>query len=376
MAEEPDWEISVYPEDNIFSSFLVGTARVDLPEEFFGQWEDNHLGDPQGSIGIYLSGVKAGQKIKVTLLESPYWEESTFSATLKKRANDLHIHPKVIYNFDALSRLNQAKPLNVKMRLEVDGEDLGTQVATVTLRPINDCLFAVIEEDEDGEVYEYDCAWLFAAYVNENHPWVDRVLKEALETGIVSSFDGYQSGDADQVVLQIFAIWNTMQRRGLKYSDITTTAASDETVYSQHVRLFDESLNAAQANCVDGSVLLAAVLRKIGLYPYLVLVPGHMYLAVDLDDETTIGIETTLMGSANLPKNPKISIADSLSSTDAKEAQNMESWESFEAAVAMGTEALEEDIHEIDGEHLQYQLIDITLAREVGILPITSSRLD
>jgi hypothetical protein len=49
---------------------------------------------------------------------------------------------------------------------------------------------------------------------------------------------------------------------------------------------------------VDGTVLLAAILRKIGLRPCLVHVPGHMFLAVDIDDETTIGLETTL----NTPK--------------------------------------------------------------------------
>ncbi len=49
---------------------------------------------------------------------------------------------------------------------------------------------------------------------------------------------------------------------------------------------------------MDGTVLLAAILRKIGLRPCLVHVPGHMFLAVDIDDETTIGLETAL----NTPK--------------------------------------------------------------------------
>jgi hypothetical protein len=69
-------------------------------------------------------------------------------------------------------------------------------------------------------------------------------------------------------------------------------------VISQHVRLFDEALAARQANCIDGTAVLAAVLRKIGIEPYLVLIPGRMFLAFDLDKEgeTTLGLETTMMG--------------------------------------------------------------------------------
>ena len=33
---------------------------------------------------------------------------------------------------------------------------------------------------------------MFAAYVNENHPYLDKILKEALATKITDAFDGYQ----------------------------------------------------------------------------------------------------------------------------------------------------------------------------------------
>ena len=65
------------------------------------------------------------------------------------------------------------------------------------------------------------------------------------------------------------------------------------------MRLIDESINNAQANCVDGSVLLASLLRKIDIEPVLVYVPGHCYLAFYLDAEQKhlVGLETTLIGS-------------------------------------------------------------------------------
>jgi len=260
-----DWEPDVYPHGNIFPAFLIGTARVNLSEEVFAAWGENHLGDPQGVIGVSLSGAGAGSKVEVVVKGNDYMAESRFKGTLDKDADGLLIHPKIAFKYDALARVTQAVPLAVTMAVKVDGKDLGEKTETVTLRSINDCLFGVEEtvaDDEKPRTSHYD--WLFPAYVNENHPWVDRILKEALDTEIVSSFDGYQSGESDSVLLQIFSIWNVMQRHGLKYSNVTTTAAEERGVYSQHVRLFDESVTAAQANCVDGTVLLAAILRKIG----------------------------------------------------------------------------------------------------------------
>lgn len=372
--EEDEWQPDIYPQNNIFPSFLIGTARVDLPDELFSGWEGNHLGDTQGVIGIYLPKAKAGSKVEVTVKANEFMEESKFSKTLKEDAVDLYIHPKIAYKFGALAGVTQAIPVNITIALSIDGKSEGEKTVTATMRSINDCLFGVVDEAEEGEQPSAsDYSWLFAAYVNENHPWVDKLLKEALDTGIVSSFDGYQSKDPDQVLLQIFAIWNVMQRHGLKYSDVTTTAAEDEGVYSQHVRLFDESIKASQANCVDGTVLLAAMLRKIGLHPALVLIPGHMFLAVDLDDETAVGIETTMMGSHDL-RPPKGETAAKLKKLE--EQRNEESWESFEAAVDAGTEALEKNEKKFESDELTYQYIDLAEARAAGILPIVYNKKD
>jgi hypothetical protein len=83
---------------------------------------------------------------------------------------------------------------------------------------------------------------------------------------------GYQ-GSEDDVLNQVFAIWNVFQRRGIKYSSITTTSSTSKKVASQYVRTFSDILNAKQANCVEGSILFASVLRKIGMAPFLVLLP-------------------------------------------------------------------------------------------------------
>lgn len=94
-------------------------------------------------------------------------------------------------------------------------------------------------------------------------------------------------------------MWEALSERDVRYSDITTSFAESDSVSSQHVRLIDESINNAQANCADGSVLLASLLRKVGFEPVLVMVPVHCYPAFYLDPEgkDLAALETTLIGS-------------------------------------------------------------------------------
>lgn len=371
-AGDVDWDAQIYPDSQIFPSLVIGTAAVRPEKEVFPMWQDNHIGDVQGIVGAVVEGIPAGSKVMLEVRENDIMRLSRVEGTTESDGT-LTIYPKTSWKYDKLAAVRQAVPLDVTMELKVDGQSCGEKTVTTTLRTVNDCLFGVAEVG-DEETYS-DYSWLFAAYVNENHPWVDQTLKEALDTEIVTSFDGFQSGDPEQVLMQVFAIWNVMQRKELRYSDVTTTAAESGLVGSQHVRLFDESVKAAQANCVDGSVLLAAVLRKIGLDPHLVTVPGHMFLAFSLDDETMVGLETTMMGSADLDKVDAMRLKSFLK-FDPEEKRNEESWASFEAAIDAGTQALVEASEKFDGDDSDYQLIDIAAARNLGVLPISSNVAD
>lgn len=367
LAADPSWEPSVYPDDQLYSSYIVSTATMCLPEDMQTSWDYPHLGDEQSMIGAYVDHLAKGSKVTVEVKKTPYIEGGRITVKVPK-AGDWLIHPKVAYDYDALVKVHQPKPVNIRIEVSVDGESLGEQTQTATLHSINDCLFSIDDTD-----YSY----LFAAYVNEDHPWVDQILREALDTGIVDAFDGYQSGERDEVLKQIYAIWDVMQRRGMKYSSITATSAPSESTMSQHVRLFDDAIRAKQANCVDGTCLLAAVLRKIGLNVYLVALPDHMYLAADLDESDTmkfgrdrIGLETTMMGAADEDAGD-----DSPVIPDIMRALwgNRTSWNSFEGAVDYATGELRGDWKKAkSGDDPGYQIIDVTKAREYGILPIAS----
>lgn len=372
-----------YMEKDLFPSAIVSTATVDWNGEDEnaedlkngkagpkGGKNDLPLyGDENGWLAVDLSGVTKGTMVEVEISIDGYLKPSRWKGVVKKvtRAGEARIFPKAAWDYDALLKAHQQRPVNAIFKVTAAGTALPDQLQVLQLRSLNDCPFYVQWGEEDDE-YD-DFSWLFAAYVNENHPHVDRILKDALGTHLVDSFTGYQSGDSGDVTLQVFAIWNALQRRGIQYSDVSTTTPSDDVV-GQSVRFLDESMDNSQANCVDGSVLMASVLRKIGIDAYLVMVPGHCFLAFansKEDDADLIGLETTMLGDSKLTplKNvPKLT-------QKALEKELQSSSRTFKKAIATGNAALKKYADEFESqEDPDIQLISISEARDFGIMPL------
>jgi hypothetical protein len=348
----------------LFPSYAVATAtlRHDDDEEA----DETELGDPHGLFGIEIESPGDDVTVKVTIKCSEIMEPSTFTGTLATEGETYTIRPKIRYKYSALTQNKQATPITVTFRVEIEDEDAEEESETLTMRSINDCPFAIVDEEEGVT----DISFMFAAYVNEQHPFADKVLREALDRGAVDSFTGYQTQDPGEVYRQVFALWDALTARDVRYSDITTTAGESEAVYCQHVRLLDETVNNAQANCADGSVLFASLLRKIGIESYLVMVPGHAYLAFALDEkgEKLAGLETTMLQSA-APE--KINQIKSLSKLLDKEWLEADSYAVFSAAIAVGTADLQKNAKKFaDQNEPDYLLMSVTKARKMGILPI------
>ena len=113
----------------------------------------------------------------------------------------------------------------------------------------------------------------FAAYVNEDNPKIDQILREALNARIVNRFWGYQGKSEEVVDKQVYALWYVLQKRNFKYSSISNSSLSSNVVFTQRVRTFDDALQSAQINCVDGSVLFASLLKAINIIRYWCVFP-------------------------------------------------------------------------------------------------------
>ena len=117
-------------------------------------------------------------------------------------------------------------------------------------------------------------------------------------------FLGYQGNahQSENVDKQVYALWNVLQKRNFKYSSTTNTSLSSNVVYTQRVRTLDDALESSQINCVDGSVLLASLMKAININPILVRIPGHMFVGyyTDKSHKNMNFLETTMIGDVNL----------------------------------------------------------------------------
>ena len=380
-AEAPSFEAWSYTGTDIYPSAIIATATVDWhadeEEEDADPDEAIVLGDPNGWVGARIFDVPEGAKIKVEVSGEGWLKPSRAEVTVEEETDEVIVMPKGVFDFAALGKIRQQRPATLTIKVSVNGKKLPDQSENVVLRSINECPFFVNFEDAPSD----DLTWMFAAYVNENHPWIDGILKEALEAGLVDSFDGYQSGNPEKVAQQVFAIWHVLQRKGIRYSDITATPKS-KFANAQTVRFLDDSVKASQANCVDGSVIFASILTKLSIKCGLVLVPGHCFVAFDLNpegtldptSETCIGLETTLLGAdklkplaelAKLPEKAKIKTA---------EAETDASGKTFLNAIATAGEVFKKHGEAFldDEGGADYQIIPIDDARELGIMPLAT----
>ena len=341
-AKAAEFDLEIGLDESIYPSLIIATSTLKLDDE---EEDETLLGDPMGFIGVNIESPADDVTITVEISSGTLIQPSRFSGRLAREGEVYSVFPVLKYDYDTLLNVRQPFPEVITAKVTLDGEALPELNRRVPVRSINDCILGFM----DGEDSWVDMTWLMPAYVNENHPIVDEILAEALDTGDVDSFAGYQK-DADGVTTELAAIWNALQERGFRYSNITRSSGNSDTVATQHVRLLGDAVKTAQANCVEGSVLFASIIQKLDMEPFLVLIPGHMFVGVFLDEagEEFICIETTMLGEATFD--------------EAAEAGLLQFQEHSDFLLA--------DEDEDEPVDPRYAIIEIEAARAMGVMPI------
>jgi hypothetical protein len=406
--------------DQLFPSYLIASATMSKsPFDELHAATPLRLGDKRGTIGVDLPNPAPNTRVRIWVEENEMIRGSVFDCVMPEEGSRYQIYPTIQYRYEALARVRQTTPLSIAMKVQVGSEPAVTLSRAVRVASINDCPFRMLDVRDPNGREAVDLRWMFAAYVNENHPISDEIRQEALSLGVVKQFTGYHETERE-VFLQVFAFWNALQRRGVKYSSITSTPSPPVSlVISQYVRFLDQSVNNSQANCVDGTVLFASLLRQIGIEPFLVMLPGHMLLgfAIDPDGREVLYLETTCIGSHSGEGPEELAASVGLKNFKPLESrrarvnqksqglrsllepvalQNVDlknSLESFCFALLLGTQTVEEamgsegagaeasrpnasqggDGRKKDGTG-GFARISIALARQLGILPIAYQR--
>ncbi len=384
-----EWEPFIDPERQIFPSLLLASAtlkdplrddRTALKAEQTRPKKTppaNHvkpddapeiLGDENGLLGVTIASPADGAHARVEIKENALLADSVLEVDLPVAGRIYRLAPRVDYKYDALNHVRQSVPLNVTFVVQVDGKNLGERFLTARVHPINDCPYAYQNPDDEKDYV--DIAWMFAAYVNEDHPAIPGLLKEAQATGVVDGFDAYQSHDPGTVLLQVFAVWEALRQHNIRYSDIGTTTDESTSLYSLHVRFIEEALSESHANCVDASALLASVLRRMGIDTFLVMEPGHMFLGIylDADGKQSACLETTMLGDPDPDKDTE---NHALAKSATRAVKKLKGWRCFNQALDSATREFNKHRKRFDRlNDPEYEIVDITAARREGIAPI------
>lgn len=292
-----DYEITDDLGGNIFPSAILSIATTDA--QIIIPSDTMYLGNPKSIIGVRVRSSKPLSHVRVEVVETKFYAQSVSEFDLPKPDIDYIIYPDIIWNYEALKNNSQPEPISVVVDAEINGKKIGRKIRTFSVRSINECLLGYYTK---GRKF-HDTGIFFAAYVNEDHPMIDQILREALNTRIVNKFLGYQARNAAAAVdKQVYALWNVLQKRNFRYSSVSNTSLSSNVVISQRVRTFEDALNSSQINCVDGSVLFASLLRAINIEPILVRIPGHMFVGyyTDSNRKNVNFLETTMIGDVDL----------------------------------------------------------------------------
>jgi hypothetical protein len=370
---------------NANRGYLSGGNRLQNGPDYYG--------DSEGQIGVKIMlNTYKSVEVKVSISSPEIMDNSEFSCFLIDQKSGVQIFPEIKYKWSVLAKWKQPKPQNITIKVYANGTLIDDETLIVTVRPINDCPYLFIHRDG----FAHDMNFMYAAYVNENHPKIDaELLPEILKNGIIKNVTGYQS-DENEVIAQVFSVWQMLRKRGIVYSSLNSQIPHlgnnpFPLVISQHVRTFDDALNGTQANCVDGTVLMASILYRMGLKPLIVTTPNHCFLGVMLDPKTTkmFFVETTMLGmevedslKAELD-NVKIcnrSILYSLLYDDdyySFAAATLKGQENFEAIAdkvignseLYGIPVTEDNVGNVI-DALQYQIFEVEKYRKEGLLPL------
>ena len=358
----------LYGERELFPSAIVCFTA----DSRYAPVDAQQLGDPQGVISVKLTAPSDDCLVRITFSETPFFEESHVSCRLPKAGTVYHVAPVMRYRAEKLAAQRQPLAnLVVRAVVELPGETLELSTKVV-VHSVNDAIMQDRPRDEHAAIDDWksDTKAILAAYVNENHPWIDqRITRHALDRKYVAAFSGYQ-GDAAAVTQELRAVYDTLADFGFKYTSFKEPSAAPVNragnVRLQAIRLVGDSLESAQANSLETALLLASVCRKLSIDTTVFLLPKKQVL---------LGVYTGF----NHKKTGALLVLD----------PRQLGYEKFDAAVAAGAAAFEpvrdkllfgegEEQEKLrhSAERFSYLAVDIDLARSNGILPIPETRRD
>lgn len=298
-----DPELIFFNDKHFIPSYHIATSSIEDESIKLTPFKDKEFaGNPFSWVAVKVNKQNSigTRKIKISIIENEFIKNSEEEFEIIKKG-DNYLLPQIAWDFKALKENKQLSPFVFQAKVttyDYVGKSKEVMLQeTCQMVSVNFCPFYAKTVNE--ELFFWD---MFAAYVNEDHPEVQRILDEVLKRKDPDT--GENIGEifiSDRIIPKniIVAIWEVLKESGIQYSNITDSSyAQKGDVRGQNMRLFGDVEDSTQANCADGSVFMASILRKIGYDVSLVLGPGHMWIMVDGKgiEFNELHIETTTLG--------------------------------------------------------------------------------
>ena len=184
-------------------------------------------------------------------------------------------------------------------------------------------------------------------YTTKNDAWgeVDKLVAEASKLSPVGltgfSFESKSAANQAELAGQaLVAIFKALKARGVAYSSVGT----DFFGGSQNIRYPAESLTVGSQNCVDGALVFASALERMGYRPIVVYVPGHAFVGARATKTgPSVFIETTMVGSSSAEKAVQVAAGEVLENFDKAGQYGFEPKQGNIAALMVDVRALHEE---------------------------------
>lgn len=291
------------------------------------------------ALGFWFRADRAGVPIhwEIESVDKSYFDKVSGNFTMSDD-KEAFFMPFIPWNLSLLASLSDSTPIRIVYRLSDAAGNKEERAERLVLRPVDDCIVSYDENPLD---------FLYAAFIQEKHPEAVKIVKEAAKTKFTAKVEGYKAADL-ATLMRVCAVWKLLHERGLKYTHGTALAVDEETgIVSQRMRAFDKAIKAQKGNSVDGMIVLATLLRAMGISTTLELTHDHCF--VGFYTSGNLGRNLVYLNPEALSNADKIDAVTGKDKNNAYIAQFMAAIES--ARKEHARYAVDNDLREIDLGH-------------------------
>lgn len=213
---------------------------------------------------------------------------------LPGQSSKLEVTPPLKFDFDpAALRAERPAQLMIQVTDQATNTSLVNWSFPVKVLPFDSLPFSIkTAENEYKNRYEFLGAW-----ITPNSKAVEEFLTAAKERVPGKAF----TGPFGPSLPQVKAMFDQLKSTGVTY--VMDPSVFSDFGHIQRTRLPREVLANHNAQCVEGSLLFASLMESIGLNPFIVHVPGHVFVGWEptkpdhAPEKSVYYLETTSVGT-------------------------------------------------------------------------------